>query len=30
VLAGGADARITVLDVATAKPLHQMPPEAGS
>ena len=30
VLAGGADARITVLDVATAKPLHQVPPEAGS
>jgi WD40 repeat protein len=30
VLAGGADSRITVLDAATAKPVRQMPPEAGS
>jgi WD40 repeat protein len=30
VLAGGADSRITVLDAATAKPLRQMPPEAGA
>lgn len=30
VLAGGADSRITVLDASTAKPLRQMPPEAGS
>ena len=29
-LAGGADARITVLDAATAKQVRQFPPEAGS
>jgi hypothetical protein len=30
VLAGGADARITVLDAATGKTVRQLPPEAGS
>lgn len=30
VLAGGADARITVLDAATAKQVRQLPREAGS
>jgi WD40 repeat protein len=30
VLAGGADARISVLDAATAKVLRQTPPEAGA
>jgi hypothetical protein len=30
VLAGGADARITVLDSATAKEVRQLPAEAGS
>lgn len=30
VLAGGADARITVLDAATAKQVRQLPAEAGS
>lgn len=30
VLVGGADARITVADAATAKPIRQFPPDAGS
>jgi WD40 repeat protein len=30
VLIGGADARITVADAATGKPVRQLPPDAGS
>jgi hypothetical protein len=30
VLLGGADARITITDAATAKPIRQSPPDAGS